>query len=628
MRNSCHRSWQASYLSTKQLAKQRKEASSTDLRQFAKQFAEAKKLECTSWIENDVYDLVDMRTINCRNWVSGRWVLTIKRDKDGNFQKCKARWVLRGFQDKQRYDQQTDSPTATRPGFSLTCQLCAINHWDFGHIDLKTAFLQGEEYDTARDVICQLPPEAGQPPHIGARLKKPAYGMNDAPRRWWNRIDSSLQSYGLRPTRADRCVYILSKSKPKTHSRGEKQPSISITSQEIYEKEIESYLETLLDPVKGSISYEKEVLGVIVLHVDDLFMTGSPEFWTHVGNKLKKDYQIGSEDKNDVVFTGQRIRWQGNTLVVDQDKAVEELSEVHIEKNLSDNTPCTASQHTEYRSLLGSLNWLQSRTQFQIAYKFSRAASAAASPKIGDLRALNKIARTVRAKPMKLMFWPLKGDLRILGMPDASYRNNEDSSSQRGQVIFIAENRSTKVSSSSGGNHHSPKVNTRGSLVDYESTKIKKTTLSTTVAELYSFIKCYGSCLFLKGLWADISGLNVPIHMRTDANNLVTTAQTTHLPDQKETIHMIQMLRTEACSGGIADLGHVTTEHCLSDCLTKHSAKPDNLVKAVETGELLQVDAHAPFRDMLPHKAYLNQWINHNLRVESQVITFLDVLII
>ena len=117
-------------------------------------------------------------------------------------------------------------------------------------------------------------------------------------------------------------------------------------------------------------------------------MTGSSEFWTHVGNKPKKDYQIGSEDKNDVVFTGQRIRWQGNTLVVDQDKAVEELAEVHIEKNLSDNIPCTASQHTEYRSLPGSLNWLQSRTQFQIAYQFSRAASAAASPKIGDLRAL------------------------------------------------------------------------------------------------------------------------------------------------------------------------------------------------------------------------------------------------
>ena len=121
--------------------------------------------------------------MHCRNWVPGGWVLTVKRDKEGNFQKCTARWVLRGFQDKQRFDQQTDSPTATRPGFRLACQLAATNQWDVGHIDLKTAFLQGEEYDAACDVMCQLPPEAGLPSYIGARLKKPAYGMNDAPRR-------------------------------------------------------------------------------------------------------------------------------------------------------------------------------------------------------------------------------------------------------------------------------------------------------------------------------------------------------------------------------------------------------------------------------------------------------------
>ena len=31
----------------------------------------------------------------------------MKKDKDGNFQKCKARWVLKGFQDKQKNIQQT-----------------------------------------------------------------------------------------------------------------------------------------------------------------------------------------------------------------------------------------------------------------------------------------------------------------------------------------------------------------------------------------------------------------------------------------------------------------------------------------------------------------------------------------
>ena len=67
----------------------------------------------------------------------------------------------------------------------------------------------------------------------------------------------------------------------------------------------------------------------------------------------------------------------------------------------------------------------------------------------------------------------------------------------------------------------------------------------------------------------DISGEVADINMRTGAKNLVTTARTMHRLEQKETIHMISMLRTEACSGRIHDLAHIPTQNCLADCLTK-----------------------------------------------------------
>ena len=57
--------------------------------------------------------------------------------------------------------------------------------------------------------MCQFPPEAGFPLYIAARLKKPAYGMNDASRCWRNILDKALCSYGMVPTRADRCCYVL-----------------------------------------------------------------------------------------------------------------------------------------------------------------------------------------------------------------------------------------------------------------------------------------------------------------------------------------------------------------------------------------------------------------------------------
>ena len=94
---------------------------------------------------------------------------------------------------------------------------------------------------------------------------------------------------------------------------------------------------------------------------------------------------------------------------------------------------------------------------------------------------------------MELKFWPLEGHPRLMAMPDAALRTNSDKSSQRAMVIFMSEPRKEKSR------------NSRGYLIFFESTKIKRTTLSTTVAELYALMKCYGTCQMLRGLIKDTS---------------------------------------------------------------------------------------------------------------------------
>ena len=101
----------------------------------------------------------------------------------------------------------------------------------------------------------------------------------------------------------------------------------------------------------------------------------------------------------------------------------------------------------------------------------------------------------------------------------------------------------------------------------------------------------------------DIRGCRVEARLRTDANNLVTTASTTHLPEQKETIHMIQTIRKEATSGTIGGLAHIRTHFCLGDFLTKQSAKSDELRKVVDTGVLTDVDMRPASRTLLQHRA-------------------------
>ena len=67
-------------------------------------------------------------------------------------------------------------------------------------------------------------------------------------------------------------------------------------------EQIEKAIESLTYPITGSPSHGKLVSGIICLHVDDLFCVGDNIFYHHVVSAIQKDYQIGSEDTNDVIF--------------------------------------------------------------------------------------------------------------------------------------------------------------------------------------------------------------------------------------------------------------------------------------------------------------------------------------
>eukprot|EP00435_Cladocopium_sp_Y103_P044081 s888_g12.t1 len=159
-------------------------------------------------------------------------------------------------------------------------------------MDLKTAFLQGEAYDETRDIICQIPPEYGYPPYIGARLKKPGYGLNDAPRRWWQIIDKALLDCGLVPTRADRCTYILYDESSRKKSNFT--PSVDKHGQ----VSISEAIDHLMDPVARNNAQGRRPHGFICLHVYVLFMGGDKVFEDKVLTSLRKDFKENDRNTN------------------------------------------------------------------------------------------------------------------------------------------------------------------------------------------------------------------------------------------------------------------------------------------------------------------------------------------
>ena len=217
------------------------------------------------------------------------------------------------------------------------------------------------------------------------------------PRRWWNILVRALCSCGMVPTRAERCCFVFTRCIRVSDVRSE--------ADDAYDRNAGSHC--------SQPRHRETVAGIINLFVDNLFGTGGTEMEQRVLARLKKDFQVGSEDWNDVTFTGPRSRWvkdpqSGSCIEASQQKAVDELEEIPVERNTKEDLHCTLPMHTMYRSLLGQINWLHSGTQFQRCYKNSRCASKAASPTIGDVKVLNKLARP----EAELLFFLLAKDDR------------------------------------------------------------------------------------------------------------------------------------------------------------------------------------------------------------------------
>ena len=124
----------------------------------------------------------------------------------------------------------------------------------------------------------------------------------------------------------------------------------------------------------------------------------------------------------------------------------------------------------------------------------------------------------------------------------------------------------------------------------------------------------------------DISGEVANIHMKADAENLVTTGRRIHVPEQTKTIYMISMLRREACSGSIHHLAYIPIQNCLAHCLTQASAKAENLITAVETRKLLEVDIHPCYRTLMQHEAFLSTWCSTFMHTREKDMFFLIAL--
>ena len=102
-------------------------------------FELARSRELNSWIRNDVYEVVPLKSVD-KKVISTRWVDTIKKTNTGKLV-TKSRLVARGFEETSK-NIQKESPTCSKDSLRVMMSVICQKQWCLRSMDVKTAFLK------------------------------------------------------------------------------------------------------------------------------------------------------------------------------------------------------------------------------------------------------------------------------------------------------------------------------------------------------------------------------------------------------------------------------------------------------------------------------------------------------
>ncbi|CAI7893598.1 unnamed protein product [Closterium sp. NIES-54] len=172
---------------------------------YSSQWQVAMDAEMASWNSTGTY--VDEVPPRGANIVDGMWIFRVKRPP-GSLHAFKARYVARGFSQRQGVDYfQTFSPTPKMTTLWVLLHVAAQRDYELHSLDFSTTFLQGSLHE---EILLRRPPGFIESFPAGTQwsLRRPVYGLRQAPRKWHDTLRTTLAALGFAPAAADPSLFL------------------------------------------------------------------------------------------------------------------------------------------------------------------------------------------------------------------------------------------------------------------------------------------------------------------------------------------------------------------------------------------------------------------------------------
>jgi hypothetical protein len=333
-----------------------------------------------------------------------KWIYKVKKDERGHTVKHKARLVAKGYVQRAGVDfDEVFAPVARMESVRLIIALAAQRGWGVHHMDVKSAFLNGELEET---VYVSQPPGfvADGHEHKVYKLHKALYSLRQAPRAWNSKLDASLESLGFNRSASEHGVY----------SRG-----------------------------------SGDTLLLVGVYVDDLVITGAVEQEVLYFKEEMKQLFSTSDLGLLRYYLGLEVKQErGSTTICQAAYASKLLEKAGMEGCNSTQAPmearCKLSKESKekpvdatfYRSIIGSLRYL-THARPDITYAVGYLSRFMESPASDHLAAVKQLLRYIAGTLNFGCRYHYGDSATLVGFSDSDHAGNVDSRKSTSGVLFF-----------------------------------------------------------------------------------------------------------------------------------------------------------------------------------------------
>ena len=445
--------------------------------------------------------------------------------------RIKARVCVRGFQEKT--DHRRDSPTASKISQRLFLSKTVEKGWKMHSLDVRAAFLQGDLLDRTVYVIPPkefAPIKSGKQEPILWRLIRPLYGLTDASRKWYCRMDKELTKLGCIKSKYDHAVYYF---------------------------------------WRGG-----ELQGQVLLHVDDLLYGGTELFHRRVMDGYMKMFTVGSKEDTDFVYVGWHLKQSSQGITVSQDNYIKKVDSPDMDRYSSRDgeEELNEEEQSHFRKLVGNINWLAMNTRPDLCFDAMEMACNFGKAKIRDIKRAGRILRKAKERGMDIQFSNLGSakEAVIMVCADGSYGKLNKVDSCGGRLIAL--------------------VGEGGKIcpISWGSRKFPRPARSALAAEAQAAADAMGEGEVIRLQWEEMSGMDketARLVLVTDSKSLQEACKTTNQLKDKRTAIDVAVLR-RSVEMSIYNIMWTPGKAQLADPLTKQGACCDMMRQALMSGQV------------------------------------------